>query len=814
MTNELLKIIIQAQDDASKQLKGVSNELKGLGDNGNGVTDALAAAGKAVVGIGLAAGVAAVAFTGLSVKMAVDFQKTIRETSSNLDLTTAQTAQLSDAIKGVMMVSPAPMKDIAEAYRTAGSEGFSLAQSTQLITEANKAAIVTGDTVSHVTGAVAIAMHDYGANANETAKYLGYMHGAMVGGNMTMDQLTPVMGTLASTTKLTGVNFREAMGSMAMMTSNGIDASEAVTSINQALLHLEVPTKQARNAMDDLAHTTGIDVYEDFQKVRQGSMSLQDALKDVEKATGGNVTTMKEIMPEIRGLKFLMVDGASGGKLMADSLAKVDQGQNALADSYSATQDNLDILTKVGMNNLNVMMIEVGTAILPMLIQGVQWATKAFQDHRGEIQEVIKKVGEFVKTSFEDLKVAFNWVKDEIPKVTQKFQEWADWYNQNKDWIINLAGFLGGIATGFALVYGAVAIFNGIMLLATGAMALFGIAMVIVTSPIFLVALAIGAVIGVGFLLWKNWGFVTQQLSLAWNWLVGVFNSGLNSIVDFFAPALQLIQNVWNTVINWLASSWQDKLNSIAYAFGFMAGLTVVEFIKFINFIQSLWDSFTNFLISAMVNTFNFLLSLPSKINQIWNDIVNFGKNAWDNFTKFIWDKDVEMYNAIVNNFNNIKNFISDAFNSLKNINLYDIGRNIIEGLMNGLKNKWNDLKNLANQLGDSIQKGFKDALNIHSPSKVMMEIGDYTMQGLNLGMQKGQAPINTTSQQIANSIVSPYKNGGTNQNINNVSNNNSKGGDLIINMPNQPILLSNQSLTDFFKQAKQVAKQQGFQIA
>ena len=95
-----------------------------------------------------------------------------------------------------------------------------------------------------------------------------------------------------------------------------------------------------------------------------------------------------------------------------------------------------------------------------------------------------------------------------------------------------------------------------------------------------------------------------------------------------------------------------------------------------------------------------------------------------------------------------------------------------------------------------------------------MMEIGDYTMQGLNLGMQKGQAPINTTSQQIANSIVSPYKNGGTNQNINNVSNNNSKGGDLIINMPNQPILLSNQSLTDFFKQAKQVAKQQGFQIA
>ncbi len=70
------------------------------------------------------------------------------------------------------------------------------------------------------------------------------------------------------------------------------------------------------------------------------------------------------------------------------------------------------------------------------------------------------------------------------------------------------------------------------------------------------------------------------------------------------------------------------------------------------------------------------------------------------------------------------------------------IGKDIIDGLINGLKSMlsslWNTVKDVANSIGDT----FKSILGIHSPSKLFMKFGIYTDKGYAIGIEKGKKQI------------------------------------------------------------------------
>lgn len=70
------------------------------------------------------------------------------------------------------------------------------------------------------------------------------------------------------------------------------------------------------------------------------------------------------------------------------------------------------------------------------------------------------------------------------------------------------------------------------------------------------------------------------------------------------------------------------------------------------------------------------------------------------------------------------------------------IGKDIINGLINGLESMlsglWDSVKNIAKGIGDT----FKDLLGIHSPSKLFMQFGIYTDKGYAIGIDKGKKQI------------------------------------------------------------------------
>lgn len=77
---------------------------------------------------------------------------------------------------------------------------------------------------------------------------------------------------------------------------------------------------------------------------------------------------------------------------------------------------------------------------------------------------------------------------------------------------------------------------------------------------------------------------------------------------------------------------------------------------------------------------------------------------------------------------------------SLKNFHgkLKDIGHRAIEGLVNGIKEKWEALKGTIGNIADGIRQGFQEKLDIHSPSRVMRdEVGKNIILGIEEGFKQ-----------------------------------------------------------------------------
>lgn len=74
---------------------------------------------------------------------------------------------------------------------------------------------------------------------------------------------------------------------------------------------------------------------------------------------------------------------------------------------------------------------------------------------------------------------------------------------------------------------------------------------------------------------------------------------------------------------------------------------------------------------------------------------------------------------------------------------MLDIGKNIVEGLWNGIKNAWNWLKDSVSNLGQGLVDGIKSTLGIHSPSKVFRdEVGKYIALGLGEGFNENISQV------------------------------------------------------------------------
>lgn len=82
--------------------------------------------------------------------------------------------------------------------------------------------------------------------------------------------------------------------------------------------------------------------------------------------------------------------------------------------------------------------------------------------------------------------------------------------------------------------------------------------------------------------------------------------------------------------------------------------------------------------------------------------------------------------------------------------NLYNVGWNSIIGLNNGIVGAAQQLYANVQKIAQNISNTFRKVLKIHSPSQVMMELGGFTVEGFQLGMQNMLPKVESTINDIS----------------------------------------------------------------
>lgn len=194
---------------------------------------------------------------------------------------------------------------------------------------------------------------------------------------------------------------------------------------------------------------------------------------------------------------------------------------------------------------------------------------------------------------------------------------------------------------------------------------------------------------------------------LLWNKFEGFRN--------FWITAWEGIKSVFSTIVGFIKENWKSLLLMLVNPFAGAFKLLYDNCTGFRNFIN-------NF-VSAVVGV---IKSIPSKIASIPGKIVN-------------------------------------IFKTLKS-KMTTIGKNIIEGMINGIRSKVTALFNKVAEIGNKIKNKIKDALKIGSPSKVTYQYGAWTTEGFINGLDSLKKQLYGTFDDMFQ--LSPSLYGSTSNNL------------------------------------------------
>lgn len=282
------------------------------------------------------------------------------------------------------------------------------------------------------------------------------------------------------------------------------------------------------------------------------------------------------------------------------------------------------------------------------------------------------------------------------------------------------------------------------------------------------------------------WNAIKTVVTIVWNGIKStattVFNAIKTTITTIFNAIKTVSISVWNsikavisTVVNGIRSVITTVFNAVRSVVTTIWNGIKATSSSVWNSIKSVVSSSVNGIRSVVTTVFNAVRSIVSSVMTTVKSVIS---SAW-NGAKSIVSSAVNSINSTVSNvFNALKGVVSTAMNGVKSaiesgwnkakgflegINLFSIGKNIIEGLIKGIKNMAGAVGGAIKSVADGAVNSAKKALGIHSPSRVMRdEVGYWVSEGLAKGITantNAEKAAKQKAQAIKNQFVKDLKN-------------------------------------------------------
>ena len=274
-----------------------------------------------------------------------------------------------------------------------------------------------------------------------------------------------------------------------------------------------------------------------------------------------------------------------------------------------------------------------------------------------------------------------------------------------------------------------------------------GVKMVIQGAWEFIKAIVLGAVLIVIDLVTGNFTKLKEDLQMIWEAIKNAIQmvwEGIKTVVMAIVTTLvALIKQAWEELKTGLIQIWNFLSTTASTVWNALKTAVTTIVTGLVNGIKALWEgskSFFTTLINTVksiaVNTWN---SIKSSVTSIIQGLVNAAQNAWNTFKNGVQS----LVSSVIN-----------IFNTLRNINLWDIGRAIMNGLLNGLKSAWESVKGFVSGIAGWI-RDHKGPIEVDR--RLLIPAGNAIMGGLNRGLDNGFDKTMAKVQSITGAIQSRF---------------------------------------------------------
>ena len=616
------------------------------------------------------------------------------------------------------------------------------------------------DTIRAGTGASGDAFDELQGSMRKVA-------GESIGVGSDMGAIGSTLADLNTRLGLTGEPLEEMTAQFMQLQNLGVDAD--INEVSKAMSGFGIEAKDMPGALDELfqvSQATGLTISELSQSavkagpvLRGFGFSMADSAALVGQMDKAGLDADKTLQSMQRALAEFASEGRDAPEALKETIGSIEElisaGDDAaaidMASGIFGTRGAAQFVDAVKTGTLSVDDFMDATGATSDTIGGLAEETADFSERWDQFKNQAMLALEPIATKiFESLVPALDRAQGAFEFTLDAVKGFAEWVQKSKDWLLPLGTGLTVVAGGLAAVAfqqkiiaagGLIKWFkslSSVTKLMTGVQAAFN--MVMNANPIMLVVTAVAALVAglvvfftkteTGRAMWESfttaigegWTWLTETLSAGWEWIKSTvfdaWNANIEGIQSAWQFAVDAVTGAWEWLKEALAAGWEFIKSAV-----FMAWNAEIEGWKLIfstakNVVVGAW----NFLKDRFVAVWQ---TIKSSVFNAWNAAVDNWKAKFDaakNGINSAWDsikgKASEAVGAVRGKLQDMVSAIAQIPGKVKNVFanagtwLVNAGKNIISGLINGIKSMFGQVGNaIGSVMPDKIRGmlGFMD---------------------------------------------------------------------------------------------------------
>ncbi|STY99048.1 Phage-related minor tail protein [Moraxella lacunata] len=700
-----LQIVLEATTDAfNRSLSGATDKLKIFGDNvknnaeklekfanRNKQTFTKMAQSSAVALAAIGAGVTK------SVESAVKFESAMAGVRKVIDFDTPEAfKQMEKDILAMSQRLPMTAEGLANIMASAGQAGIAqadLARFTETAAKMGVAFDITAEQAGQAMAEMRVAFNMSQSEVETLADKINYLGNTSPNNAAKIMQITQAVGAVA---ELGGFAADQTAALASVIV--GIDPSNVATGLKNISLQLtagENATKSQRVAFEKLG------------------LSAEDVAKKMKEDAVGTLMEITRLISEIipeheQSAVSTMLVGREALPVFAQLIQNQEVATQKLTDMGDASKyagsmlkefENMAGTSQAQMqlfnNNIEAVKIALGSALLPAInsiMQALTPVIKAFAEWSSENPKIVATIVA-VTTAVFGVGLAVGTIGLAIPAVIAGF------------------GLLAGVT---APVWGTVA---AVMAIGTA-----------------LVALAL------------NWEEFNDALGEILYYMVEDVKAKWQAINDAIGGTIyEIVQNA--------KQKWDEFYTAVGGTTAMIVENAVGKFNELKAKAKSIFDSLPAPVKTALTVIGTVVSTQFALIKNIFTTtfaiIKALVRGDMDGVKKAISDGMTKAWNTV-------KKAVTDIVGEFKGLGakLKQVGMEAIQGLIEGIASKFDAVKRKVGEIANYIPSGMRKILDIHSPSRVMRELGAWAGEGFVLGVGDKVKDAKQVAQDLANALT------------------------------------------------------------